>query len=190
MHKWDTDIKQASSVLLKGGIILYPTDTIWGIGCLATIRTAVSKIYQIKQREDSKSMLILVNSLKMLRKYVGKVPDIAIELIHKYPKAVTLIYPNAKNVADNLLAPDHSIGIRLVNDDFCTALIQKVDNPIVSTSANISGTVTPSIFSEINEKIKGKVDYIVEWEQDNDTKKQPSDIIKLLPKGDYQIIRK
>ena len=189
MLTWDKDIYQASSVLLQGGIILYPTDTIWGIGCLATDKEAVTKVYELKRREDSKSMLVLVESVNMLRSYVKEIPDIALELMDNYPKALTLIYPNARKLPENLIAEDGSIGIRIVKDLFCTELIKKVGAPIVATSANLSGDKAPAFFGEIDDQIKTQVDYIVEWRHEEMEKREPSAIINILSKGDYKIIR-
>jgi L-threonylcarbamoyladenylate synthase len=183
------DLKNALDILKKGGIILYPTDTVWGLGCDATNPDAVDRIYKIKKREDSKSMLVLVDSSGRLNSYIREIPEIAWELIDAAVNPITLIYPGAKNLAKNLIAGDGSIGIRISDDEFCKSLIKKFGKPIVSTSANISGEKTPSVFSEISEEIKDSVDYIVEWRQDDYDNKPPSSIIKLGEGGLFKIIR-
>ncbi len=184
------DLKKALEVLQDGGTILYPTDTVWGIGCDATHPEAVKKVYQIKQREDSKSMLVLVDSEVRLERYVAEVPEVAWQLIEVADKPMTLIYPGAKNLAANLIAPDGSIGIRLVKDDFCRQLIQRLKKPIVSTSANISGQPTPAGFDQIAPEILRAVDYVVTWRQDDPTAAQPSSIIAVGLGGQIRIIRK
>mgnify|MGYP001458593531 CR=1 FL=1 len=183
------DIKKALETLKSGGVILYPTDTVWGLGCDATNEAAVSKIYSIKKREDSKSMLVLLNNAARISSYIREVPEIAWELIDVAVEPITLIYPGAKNLAKNLIAEDGSIGIRITDDDFCCELIQRFGKPVVSSSANISGEKTPSIFSEISMEIKDSVDYIVQWRQGDFTKKSPSSIIKLGEGGLFKILR-
>jgi len=184
------DINNAIEVLKKGGIILYPTDTVWGLGCDATNEGAIKKIYQIKKREDSKSMLILLDSESRLNQYVAEVPEIAWQLIEVAVEPLTIIYPNAKNIAQNLISHDGSIGIRITSDDFCKQLIYKFRKPIVSTSANVSGEKTPSIFSEITDEIKQNVDYIVKYKQSDNNPKKSSSIIKLGLRNEIEIIRK
>ena len=155
------DIKKAVEVLKGGGIILYPTDTIWGIGCDATNPDAVAKIYKLKEREDSKSMLVLVDNPNMLNIYLNEVPEIAWDLIELTTKPLTIIYPNAKNLAPNLVAADGSIGIRVVKHSFCEKLIYALRKPIVSTSANISGKPFPKNFNTIDPSIINGVDFVV-----------------------------
>jgi len=184
------DIKKAVDVLKNGGVILYPTDTIWGLGCDATNPEAVARIYQIKQREDSKSMLVLMENPALLERYVNDVPEIAWDLVEISTTPLTVIYPGAKNLAANLIAEDGSIGIRFTKEEFTTKLLQRFRRPIVSTSANISGQKSPSFFDEIPEGIKNQVDYIVEYRQDDINPAQPSSIIKLWPGGRIDIIRK
>ena len=184
----DNDIKAALNVLLQGGIILYPTDTIWGIGCDATNEKAVQRIYKIKKREDKEGMLILLDSPDRLAQYV-EIPDVAWELIDVTDKPLTIIYPGAKNLAANLLAGDGSVGIRIVKDNFCIKLIQQFKRPVVSTSANISGARSPRIFSEINKDIIDSVDYVVKWRRDDVTGINPSGIIKLGLSGEVKVIR-
>ena len=184
------DIKQALEVLKNGGIILYPTDTIWGIGCDATNEKAVEKIYKIKKREDSKSMLVLMENPALLERYVDDVPEIAWDLVEVATTPLTVIYPNAKNLAKNLVADDGSIGIRFTKEAFTSLLLQRFRKPIVSTSANTSGEKSPIFFDEISEDIKNQVDYIVGYRQNDITPAQPSSIIKLGAGGRIDIIRK
>ena len=159
------ELKNTVASLQQAKTILYPTDTVWGIGCDATNEKAVSKIYQIKQREESKSLIILVSSLEMLEKYVA-VPEKAIHILQKATKPTTIIYKFPKGLASNVIAKDHTVAIRIVKDEFCIKLIQQFGKPIVSTSANISGNPTPKTFSEIAETILEAADYIVNLQQD------------------------
>lgn len=184
------DIKKACDVLKKGGIILYPTDTIWGIGCDATNEEAVHRIYELKQRDDSKSMLVLMDNPAKLQAYIKDVPDIAWDLIDLNDKPLTIIYEGAKNLAPNLIAPDGSIGIRITAEKFSMELCRQFRKPIVSTSANISGEPSPSSFSKISPAIKEGVDYIVSYRQKEQIKAQPSGIVKLGKDGAIKIIRK
>lgn len=184
------DIKQAVEILKTGGIILYPTDTIWGIGCDATNEKAVQRIYEIKKRQDSKSMLVLMENPALLERYVDDVPEVAWDLVEISITPLTVIYPNAKNLAANLIAADGSIGIRFTKETFTGQLLQRFRKPLVSTSANISGEKPPAFFDEISEEIKKQVDYIVEYRQDDITAAQASSIIKLGPGGKIDIIRK
>jgi L-threonylcarbamoyladenylate synthase len=184
------DLTKAVEVLRNGGIILYPTDTIWGLGCDATNTAAVKRVYEIKQREDSKSMLVLMENPNLLNSYIAEVPEIAWELIEVADQPLTIIYPKAKNLAANLLATDGSVGIRITNEAFSQQLVQRFRKPIVSTSANISGQKTPQNYAEISEEIKRSVDYIVAYRQDDFSKSKPSSIIKLGVGGQIEIIRK
>ena len=184
------DIKKALEVLKNGGVILYPTDTIWGIGCDATNTEAVQRIYKIKKREDSKSMLVLMENPALLERYVDDVPEIAWDLVEISTTPLTVIYPGAKNLAPNLIASDGSIGIRLTKETFTSQLLQRFRRPLVSTSANISGEKSPAFFGEISDEIKNQVDYIVEFRQDDVSPSQPSGIIRLWPGGRIEIIRK
>ena len=183
------DIVKAVEVLRSGGIILYPTDTIWGIGCDATNVAAVKRIYEIKQRQDAKSMLILMENPNLLNSYISEVPEIAWELIEVADTPLTIIYPGAKNLAANLLANDGSIGIRITNEAFTQQLIQRFRKPVVSTSANISGQKSPQNFAEISEDIKKAVDFTVKFRQDDLSKSTPSGIIKLGVGGQVEVIR-
>ena len=176
------DIKKACEVMQEGGIILYPTDTIWGIGCDATNEDAVQRVYELKRRADNKAMLVLMDSSAKLNMYVNDIPDIAWDLIEVADKPLTIIYSNAKNLAKNLLADDGSVGIRITNEEFS-------HKPLVSTSANVSGELSPANFSEVSEVIKNGVDYIVSYRQDDMSKAQPSNIIKLGAGGLIQVIR-
>lgn len=184
------DLKKAVEVLKSGGIILYPTDTIWGIGCDATNPEAVQRIYDIKKRKDSKSMLVLMDNPALLERYVDDVPEVAWDLVEISTTPLTVIYQNAKNLAKNLIADDGSIGIRFTKEKFTSQLLQRFRRPLVSTSANISGEKSPAFFDEISEEIKKQMDYIVEYRQDDTTPAQPSSIIKLGPGGQIDIIRK
>lgn len=174
----------------EGGVILYPTDTIWGIGCDATNEEAVRRVYEIKQRADSKAMLVLVDSPVKVDFYVQDVPDIAWDLIEVADKPMTIIYSGARNLASNLLAEDGSVGIRVTNEAFSKRLCQQFRKAIVSTSANVSGQPSPLCFSEISEEIKAAVDYVVNVRQEETQLPSPSSIIKLGARGEIQIIRK
>jgi len=185
----DLEVRKAGEVLKEGGTILYPTDTIWGIGCDATRQESVQNIYHIKQRTDSKSMLVLVDGITMLEEYVESIPAQALEIIEKAKKPCTIIYPGARNLAANLLAPDGSIGIRITSDPFCRKLIEFTGLPIVSSSANISGNKAPSSFYQILTPILQNVDYLVNWRQDERTTSSPSSIIKLEKDGTITTIR-
>jgi len=183
------DIKKALEVLKSGGVILYPTDTIWGIGCDATNAEAVKRVYEIKKREDSKAMLVLMENPNRLNSYVDEVPEIALDLIDVTDKPMTIIYSGAKNLAKNLINSDGSIGIRITEEAFTQQLIQRFRKPIVSTSANISGDTPAQNFSEINQDIIDAVDYVVEYRQDEITKAQASSIIKIGTDWGIQVIR-
>ncbi len=184
------DLKKAVEVLKNGGVILYPTDTIWGIGCDATNPEAVQRIYEIKKREDSKSMLVLMENPALLERYVDDVPEVAWDLVEITTTPLTVIYQNAKNLAKNLIANDGSIGIRFTKEKFTNQLLQRFRRPLVSTSANISGEKSAAFFDEISDEIKSSVDYIVEFRQDDTNPAQPSSIIKLGSGGKIDIIRK
>jgi L-threonylcarbamoyladenylate synthase len=183
------DIEKALEVLKNGGVILYPTDTIWGLGCDATNLEAIERIYKIKQRNDQKSLLILLDNPGKIASYVQEIPEITWDLIDLSEKPLTIIYSDAKNLAPNLIADDGSIGIRIPDDPFCQRLIQRFKKPLVSTSANISGDKAPGNFTEISQEILDSVDYIVEWRQDDYTKSQASSILKIKNNGEITIIR-
>ncbi len=184
------DINKALEVLRKGGIILYPTDTLWGIGCDATNSDAVARIYSLKQREETKSMLVLGDNANRILRYVKEVPEMAWQLLEVNDQPMTIIYPGAINLAPNLINSDKTIGIRITNDPFCQTLISKLNRPLVSTSANISGEPSPTMFDEISDEIKNGVDYVVKWRQDDINKRPPSQIIKLGLGGEIEILRK
>ena len=183
------DIKKACEVMAAGGIILYPTDTIWGIGCDATNEKAVQRVYELKRRADNKAMLVLMDSEAKLDRYVSDVPDIAWDLISVSDKPLTIIYSSAKNLATNLLGADGSVGIRITNEEFSKKLCERFRKPLVSTSANVSGEPSPANFSEVSEVIKEGVDYIVSYRQDDMSKAAPAGIIKLGAGGLVQVIR-
>ena len=185
----DSEVKKAAKVLGSGGIILYPTDTIWGIGCDATRLETVQLIYALKQRDDSKSMLVLVNGLRMLKQYLHTVRPEALELIAKAEKPTTIIYPGARKLASNLLAADGSVGIRITSDPFCKKLIELTGKPIVSTSANISGEQSPAAFHKIKTPIREQIDYVVNWRQDETATSAPSAVIKLEDDGTITTLR-
>lgn len=187
---FEEDIKNALKILREGGVILYPTDTVWGLGCDATNNDAVEKIFRIKSRSDSKSLIILAESAGMVERYVTDIPEIALELIDVSDTPITIVYPGAKNLATLVSADDGSVGIRVCQDEFCNELIRRFRKPIVSTSANISGEPAPSHFGEISEKIIQAVDYTVEYKQDDRQKYHPSPVIKIEQNGVFKIIRK
>ncbi len=183
-------IQEALSILRSGGLLLYPTDTVWGLGCDATNEQAVEKIFALKQRAESKSLIILVDSITMLERYVAQVPEIAYRLIEVSDQPLTIIYPEAAGLAANVPAADGSIAIRVVNHPFCNELLRQFKKPLISTSANISGENTPSGFAAISETVKQGVDFIVPQALEKGVTQQPSSIIKLGRKGEIQIIRK
>ena len=186
------DLQQALRVLRAGGIILYPTDTVWGIGCDATNEEAVAKIYALKKREDTKSMLVLLDSAAKLDYYVD-VPESAEMLIgatlNDGAKPMTIIYPKARHLAPNLIAEDGSIGIRITSEPFSQALCAQLKRPIVSTSANISGEPTPKFFREISEAIIDNTDYVCLFRRDDEAPHEPSTIIKINADNSFKIIR-
>jgi L-threonylcarbamoyladenylate synthase len=187
--KINDEIKKAFDTLQVGGIILYPTDTIWGIGCDATNSKAVEEIYKIKHRAQQQSFIILLDTADRIKEYVTQVPSIAYDLISQYVYPLTIIYPEAKNIAKNVIALDGSIAIRIVNELFCKTLIQRFGKPIVSSSANISGEAHPISFSVISKEIKSTVDYIVDWEHNIVREVNPSTIIRLFDNGTFDVIR-
>jgi L-threonylcarbamoyladenylate synthase len=183
------DLSSAVETLRQGGVILYPTDTIWGLGCDATCEDAVRRIFQIKKREDTRSMLILLADAARLNEYVNEVPEIAWEIIKITEKPLTVIYPGAKNLATSLIGTDGTIGIRIVKDVFCNRLIREFGKPVVSTSANFSGHSSPANFSQIDIELIKLVDYVVSWRQNETKKGNPSGIIRLGINGEVQVIR-
>ena len=183
------EIQKAYEVIQQGGIILYPTDTIWGIGCDATNADAVAKIYALKRREESKSMIVLMNGEKMMYNVFHNIPDVAWQIIDFAEKPTTLILDNPKQVATNLIAADKSLGVRIVKEPFCFKLLERMKKPLVSTSANLSGMPSPASFSEIASEIINGVDYVVNLHRDR-TGAKPSAIIKLTNDSQVTIIRK
>ncbi len=183
------ELEKAVTTLKKGGIILYPTDTILGIGCDATNAEAIDKIYALKKREESKSMICLVSDFKMLQQYVEEVPEVAYDILKYATKATTIIYDRPLRVAENVIAKDNTLGIRVVRDPFCSKLIRKLKRPIISTSANISGAPSPKNLKEISNAILEGVDYVVNLPLQNKGVK-PSSIIKIGGDSTVKIIRK
>lgn len=184
------EINNALEVLKNGGVILYPTDTVWGLGCDATNEEAVAKVNAIKGRSADKSLIILLENENKLQSYVTEIPEVAYELIEYAENPMTIVFSGAKNLAKNVINADGTIGIRIVKHDFCEQLLQRFRKPIVSTSANISGEPTPKFFDEISEEVKDAVNYIVDFDQENRTERKPSTIIKLGPSGQFEFIRK
>jgi len=185
----EEELKKAYEIIRQGGIILYPTDTIWGIGCDAANAEAIQRIYDLKQRPDTRSMLVLIDSPEYLPHYVSELPEIAFDLIELSVKPLTIIYPGAQNVAPNLIAQDGSLGIRVTREAFSRQLCQRMKKPLVSTSANISGHPAPANFSEIEEEILRGVDYVVDYRQHEKQKSQASSIIQLGEGGIVKVIR-
>ena len=183
------DLLEAVRVMQEGGIILYPTDTVWGIGCDATNDEAVRKIYRLKQREERKAMLCLLDAPGKLQGYVAQVPDLAWDLMEMATEPLTIIYDNARNLADNLIAEDGSIGFRITAEPFSKALCEKLHKPVVSTSANISGKPAARKFADISEEIRNGVDYVVRFRQEDMTEPLPSHIIKLTNDNEVRVIR-
>ena len=184
------DIRTAVQTLRQGGLVLYPTDTIWGIGCDAANEEAVKRIFQLKQREDSKAMICLVDSANRMQRYLRQVPDVAWDLVEYADKPLTLILDGAVNLAPSLIAEDGSIGLRVTKENISHELCYRFERAVVSTSANISGEPSPACFDEITDEIKQGVDYIMRSRQNDLSKSKPSQIIKLGLDGRVQIIRK
>ena len=189
MGTLNEEVKKACDVMYRGGVILYPTDTVWGIGCDAGNEEAVAKVYKIKQRVDSKSMIVLLDTTAKLDYYVEDFPEIALDLIELSEKPLTIVYDGARNLPSSLIAADGSIGIRITQEAFSNRLCQALRKPLVSTSANISGQPAPAIFSEISEDILNEVDYVVDYRREDNTRSKPSSIIKLSKDSQVKIIR-
>lgn len=185
----DEDIRACIEVLNKGGIILYPTDTIWGIGCDATNASAVKRVYDLKQRADNKALIVLLDSAEHLDHYVVDVPEMALELLDVAVKPLTIIYDGAYNVALNLLGDNDSLGIRIPHEEFSQRLCAEFGKPLVSTSANVSGEASAKTFAEIADSIKQGVDYVVKYRQDDTKPRLASNIIMLHSDGTFKIIR-
>jgi L-threonylcarbamoyladenylate synthase len=186
---FENDVQQCLEVLRRGGVILYPTDTIWGLGCDATSAEAVQRIYRIKQREDTKSLIILVAEERDILQYVAAPDPGVFDFIEQQTRPTTIIFENAVGLPDNLVAGDGSIAIRMVQDEFCRHLVKRLRKPLVSTSANISGQPSPPLFNTITDEIKKAVDYVVQWRRDDASPAQPSRIIKWNFDGTHEIIR-
>ncbi|MEL4308722.1 L-threonylcarbamoyladenylate synthase [Joostella sp. CR20] len=186
MHQ---EIQNTLEVLNNGGLILYPTDTVWGIGCDATNPEAIKKVYELKKRDDSKALICLVSDTRMLQKYVYEIPDAAYDIIELATKPTTIIYDRPLNVAPNIVAPDDTLAIRVASDEFCQKLIRQFKRPLVSTSANISGMPTPQSFSEITPEILKGVDYVVNLHREKSSSR-PSSIIKIGNDATVKVIRK
>jgi L-threonylcarbamoyladenylate synthase len=184
------EINRALEIIKSGGVILYPTDTVWGLGCDATNEEAATKINTIKGRASDKSFIVLLNSDNQLQSYVTEIPDVAYELIEYAENPLTIIFSGAKNLAKNVINTDGTVGIRVVNHAFCEQLIHRFRRPITSTSANISGQPTPQFFDDISQEIIDAGDYVVDFEQELRVPKKPSTIIKLGPSGQFELIRK
>ncbi|AMA49111.1 L-threonylcarbamoyladenylate synthase [Flavobacterium covae] len=185
----NTEIHNAFEVIKDGGIILYPTDTVWGIGCDATNPDAIKKIYALKQREESKSMIVLVNGERMIYNIFNNLPEVAWQILDVSEKPTTLVLDNPRNVAPNIIADDKTLGMRVVTEPFCFKLMERMKKPLVSTSANISGQPTPISFKEISPEIIKGVDYVVNLHQEKICNK-PSTIIKITNDSQVKIIRK
>ncbi len=183
------DMKQALATLQAGGLILYPTDTIWGIGCDATNAEAVRKVFALKKRDDAKALISIYHTPTILPTLMTKVPAVAYDLIDAAPRPLTIIYPDVKGLAENLLAEDGTAGIRIVDEYFCNELCRRFRKPIVSTSANISGEPSPANFRAVSDEIKNGVDYVVKYRQKESAKHTASNIIKLDADGAFKVLR-
>ncbi len=189
MNEYEQDIKNCIECMVHDGVILYPTDTIWGIGCDVTNLNAIEKIYELKHREVSKSVVLLMTDVKQLMKYIADpLPNLQ-DIINQFVRPTTIIYSNAINLSQRLINEDQTIAVRITKDPFCRSLIKRLRQPIVSTSANISGSSSPSSFNEISDEIKHKVDYIVQWRQEDIESKEASTILKLNKDGQFDKIR-
>lgn len=189
-NTYKEDIDKAVSVLKRGGVILYPTDTVWGIGCDATDSRAVRRVYEIKHRADAKALITLVGSIAMLERVVESVPDVGYELLEAAVDPLTIVYDKGVGVAPELLAPDGSIGVRITGEAFSQQLCRAFRRPLVSTSANVSGSPTPVFFNEITQDIINAVDYVCTSRRDDMTQHRPSCVIKLSENGTFKILRK
>lgn len=183
------EVHKAFEVIKNGGIILYPTDTVWGIGCDATNEEAIKKIYALKQREETKSMIVLMNGERMMHNVFKEIPEVAWQILDLSEKPTTLILDNPRNVAKNIIAEDNTLGVRIVTEPFCFKLMERMKKPLVSTSANVSGMFTPKTFKEISPEIIKGVDYVVNLQHDK-VCKNPSTIIKIGLDSQVKVIRK
>ena len=188
-EEFNSEVSKTVEVLKNGGTILYPTDTIWGLGCDATDEKAVKQIFKIKSRPPEKSMIILIDTFERLDEYVVNIPPMAIDLINIVRAPISIIYPKAKNLPSNVIAVDGSIAIRVVKNDFCKAVIKQFDKAIVSTSANITGTPSPMHYSEISKDIVESVDYAVNRNMETSIDTKASTIVKFKEDGEFEILR-
>lgn len=189
MNNFEQDIKKAVEVLNAGGTLLYPTDTVWGLGCDATNAEAVEKIFELKHRPKGKSMIILLAEARDILQYVAAPhPDI-IDIVENFDRPTTVIYDGALGLAENLVAENGSIAIRVVREPFCKALIKRFQKPLVSTSANVSGEPTPATFAQVSGEIKQGADYVVRYAQDETTPRQSSRIVRIKDDGNLEILR-
>lgn len=189
MVDFEKDIEAALEVLRNGGLILYPTDTVWGIGCDATNEQAVARVYALKEREDSKAMIVLLADERDIMQYVAAPDPAVFDYIDQCVKPTTIVYAGALGLAENLVSADGSIGIRICKEDFCRHLIKRFRKPIVSTSANISGMPTAPAFKDISEAIRSGVDYIVHYRRDDDRPAQPSSVVRWNADGSITVLR-
>lgn len=187
--EYGDDIMNALRVLRAGGVILYPTDTIWGLGCDATNAEAVRKIFDIKQRDDSKSLIILVNSVSMLERYVVNPPEVALQMAELSQKPLTIVYDRGRSLAEGVAAADGSVGVRICSEPFCDELITAFRKPIISTSANISGTEAPALFDEISEEVINAADYVCLYRQIDRSRLPASSVIRVSGNGAVKILR-
>jgi L-threonylcarbamoyladenylate synthase len=190
MKEYAEDLKKANEILRAGGVILYPTDTIWGLGCDATNPDAIKKIFSIKKRSESKSMIILLDNESRLLSYVKEIPEQAWMMMEHAENPLTIIYDGAKNLPAELIADDGSIAIRITRDSFCRDLVFALRKPVVSTSANVSGDKSPGAFSEIDESIINSVDYVVGYRKNDNTGNKASAIMRIKTNGEIQFIRR
>ncbi len=184
-----TEIENTARILEEGGVVIYPTDTVWGLGCDALNVRAVERVYKIKKRDVQKSLIVLLDEYEALNKYVAKVPDITVDLISSIDNPVTVIYDNAKNLPKNVTAPDGTIAIRVVRDEFCRNLIKELGKPIISSSANVSGEPTPLVFKQISAEVIRQADYVVKLFHDKFNQSKASTIIRLYNNGTYRVVR-
>ena len=187
--EYGDDIMNALRVLRAGGVILYPTDTIWGLGCDATNALAVRKIFDIKQRDDSKSLIILVNSVSMLERYVVNPPEVAMQMAELSQKPLTIVYDRGRSLAEGVASADGSVGVRICSEPFCDELINAFRKPIISTSANISGTEAPALFDEISEEVINAADYVCLYRQYDRSRLPASSVIRVSGNGAVKILR-
>lgn len=183
------EVTRAVETLRRGGVIVYPTDTVWGIGCDACNPDAVARVYRIKQRTDSKALITLTGSIEQLERYVDNIPDVAFQLLEAAVAPLTIVFDSAPALARNLAAPDGSVGVRLTSDPFCAAMCRRLGRPVVSTSANISGQPAPAVFTDISPEIIEAADLTVDWRRDDTSRHAPSTVIRLGNDATVKILR-